>query len=124
MNTFENAQIGDRVWSILCGWGTIVLIEDRSVHVVFKDPRNMQIFTFCGRHDIEDLNPTLFWGEMTIQSCGFSDIKMQEANTRLIKSAPAMYVLLQDLLSGRADVDHDITRDRIRHIIYLVEDRK
>jgi hypothetical protein len=62
--------------------------------------------------------------EMIVQVGGFSDIKTQEANTRLIKSAPDMYVLLQDLLSGRADVDHDLTRDRIRYIINFVENRK
>jgi hypothetical protein len=62
--------------------------------------------------------------EMIVQVGGFSDIKTQEANTRLIKCAPDMYVLLQDLLSGRANVDHDITRDRIRHIKYFVEGMK
>lgn len=61
--------------------------------------------------------------EMIIQVGGFSDLQMQEANTRLIKTAPDMYVLLQDLLSGRVNIDQDLTRDRIRAIINFVEKR-
>jgi hypothetical protein len=63
MKTFENAQKGDRVWSIRHGWGVIKLIEDHKIWVKFEN-LIWNIFTFCGKLDIEDLNPTLFWDEV------------------------------------------------------------
>jgi hypothetical protein len=65
-NIFENAQVGDRVWSIRYGWGTINIIKDRKIYVVFDHLNRPRIFTSQGKFYDDDLNPTLFWDEVKI----------------------------------------------------------
>jgi hypothetical protein len=65
-NTFENAQVGDRVWSIRHGWGIIDFITDNKIYVVFDYLNKTRIFTFNGKSVDDDLNPTLFWDEVEI----------------------------------------------------------
>jgi hypothetical protein len=66
MNTFDNAQTGDRVWAIRYGWGTINLIKNHKIYVVFDHLNRPRIFTSHGKFYDDDLNPTLFWDEVKI----------------------------------------------------------
>ena len=63
---FRNAKVGDRVWYIAKGWGTIVEInEDREYPIVFiADVDSFCTFTFDGKRDVNDKNPSLFWDEI------------------------------------------------------------
>jgi hypothetical protein len=65
-NTFENAQVEDRVWSIRHGWGVITHISTYKICVKFESLNWDCIFTICGKNDDKDLNPTLFWNEVKI----------------------------------------------------------
>lgn len=63
---FRNAKVGDRAYDILRGWGTIVEInEDREYPIVFvADVDSFCTFTFDGKRDVNDKNPSLFWDEI------------------------------------------------------------
>jgi hypothetical protein len=63
-NTFENAQAGDRVWSIRRGWGVITHVSTNRICVKFENLDWDYIFTACGKDSAKDLNPTLFWDEV------------------------------------------------------------
>jgi hypothetical protein len=63
-NTFENAQVGDRVWSMHHGWGVVTHISDPKIFIKFDHLNWNGIFTICGRYCTKDLNPTLFWDEL------------------------------------------------------------
>jgi hypothetical protein len=79
MNTFNNAQTGDRVWSIRHGWGTVTYLSDHKIFVKFKDLNWDCVFTICGKYDDEDLYPTLFWDEVKID-IPLKPIKMKRVN--------------------------------------------
>lgn len=63
---FRNAKVRDRAYDILRGWGTIVEInEDREYPIVFvADVDSFCTFTFDGKRDVNDKNPSLFWDEI------------------------------------------------------------
>lgn len=69
---FSRASIGDRVWSILHGWGTVNDIdrygnsEDKTqLHIVF-DIGGYCWYKLDGRCNANDLNPELYWEEAEI----------------------------------------------------------
>ena len=67
--TFETASIGDQVWSVSIGWGSITNIhhdEDYPICVKF-DSGEYGSFTKEGRLYLDDLNPTLFWDEIKFE---------------------------------------------------------
>jgi hypothetical protein len=68
---FENAQIGDRVWSLRYGWGIIKHIRPntkRVLEVFFSINVNSTLadFTTDGKRSVWDLHPELFWNEFKI----------------------------------------------------------
>ena len=67
MTTFETASIGDEVWCVSMGWGTITNItnDDYPICVEF-DSGKWDSFTMEGRLYKDDLNPLLFWSEVKI----------------------------------------------------------
>lgn len=70
MHNFKGANIHDRVWSYLHGWGEIInVIIDEGipypVQVEFEDC-GTEDFTLDGRLLSDDKNPTLFWEEMVL----------------------------------------------------------
>ena len=68
MTTFETASIGDEVWCISMGWGTItnvLNVEDYPITVDFESGKQ-DSFTMEGRLYSDDLSPTLFWSEVRI----------------------------------------------------------
>jgi hypothetical protein len=64
--TFENAEVGDRVWDIRKGWGTIFCnhIDGPYPIEVNFDAEANETFTFEGKSYQLDLNSTLFWDEL------------------------------------------------------------
>jgi hypothetical protein len=64
---FKDAKVGDRVWSITDGWGTIYNIDTDSewpVKVKFENVKDS--FDYDGKEHKHECNPTLFWDEITI----------------------------------------------------------
>jgi len=75
MKTFENAQVGDRVWDVKYGWGKIAKISKED-HLIIVDFDNdiINIYQFDGidgKSNKTDLNPTLFWNESKIPEEAF-----------------------------------------------------
>lgn len=68
--TFENAQVGDRVWDFRYGWGTVSKIEEGKRHQlkVDLDYGAYLYFTFTGQYIESDLNRTLFWDEVKFEA--------------------------------------------------------
>ena len=69
--TFEDAKIGDKVWSLTEGWGTIIdRFRSRAEYplVVEFENREQKTYTLWGLLHYKDLNPTLFWDEIKIEA--------------------------------------------------------
>ena len=67
MTTFEDAKVGDRVWCILYGWGTIANISSniiRPLEVAFE--HNNLFYMRNGKCSEIDVNQSLFWDEVVI----------------------------------------------------------
>ena len=67
---FSNAKSGDRVWDYLCGWGTIIEInnDDNYIYPLTVEFENEQAtYTLNGRKYTEDLNQRLFWEEIKFE---------------------------------------------------------
>jgi hypothetical protein len=66
MRAFECAEIGDRVWSFLNGWGEVVNILEDSAYPIVVDFRGgkMRMFTLDGKNLESDKYPELYWGEV------------------------------------------------------------
>ena len=66
---FSNIKVGDRVWSMVYGWGIVNAVDQEDLQypfrVVFTGGQE-KWFTGCGREIINHLNPTLFWDEVKI----------------------------------------------------------
>ena len=69
---FRRAKVGDKVWSLTRGWGTIIIVEDHGqssdypIHVRF-DKGCTNCYTVCGKFYTHDINPTLFWDEIKLE---------------------------------------------------------
>lgn len=70
--TFETASIGDRVWSLTLGWGTIAhtLYEDEQFYpiMVELDSGERESFTKEGLLYTHHIHQTLFWDEVEIKA--------------------------------------------------------
>jgi hypothetical protein len=68
-NTFKNAKIGDRVWSMAKGWGEVVAIGyDMPCPIVVEFPDyGRRPYSLDGRYNKNDINPELFWGEIKLE---------------------------------------------------------
>ncbi|MBM6876288.1 hypothetical protein [Fusobacterium mortiferum] len=68
MAKFDSAKVGDRVYDILRGWGTIVAIElNQECPIYFNaDIDSFCTFTLDGKRSEIDKNPTLFWNEVDL----------------------------------------------------------
>jgi len=66
---FENAKVGDKVWSINYGWGEITEIytgDTYPICVRFVGESGIT-YTLNGYIDEFDMNPTLFWDELQFE---------------------------------------------------------
>ena len=67
MAQFDEAKVGDKVWSIIDGWGgitDIAFLQRFPIKVEFKSQADC--FNKDGFAGKADLNPTLFWDEKKI----------------------------------------------------------
>jgi hypothetical protein len=67
--TFKDARIGDRVWSIVRGWGTVVRISNAYTYplIVGYNDSTEGAYTFDGLANVDHINPELFWDEVKIE---------------------------------------------------------
>ena len=68
---FAGVKVGDKVWSITEGWGTIIdRFRSRAEYplVVEFENREQKTYTLWGRLHIKDISPTLFWDEIEIKA--------------------------------------------------------
>jgi hypothetical protein len=70
---FKGAKIGDKVWYIGRGWGTIVDIVPNSSYPIVVEFKLDQVISFLvdGRLFIEDEYPVLFWNEVVISDSAY-----------------------------------------------------
>ena len=69
MLKFDKAKVGDRVFSIQYGLGTIdrfVTVNDHEMFKVDFDNGDYEWYFKDGRVNIDDVNPTLFWNEFHV----------------------------------------------------------
>lgn len=78
-NYFNGIKIGDRVWSIRYGWGTVVELklntlyqicvrfDNKDGYVRFDKKDGITSFTLDGKYALEDNMPTLFWDEIKFE---------------------------------------------------------
>lgn len=69
--TFSDAKVGDRVWSLTEGWGTITArLTTYSTYPLSVEFENgaYRTYTLWGLLLFTDLNPTLFWDEVKIEA--------------------------------------------------------
>ena len=66
---FSNAKVGDRVYFIQCGWGTIIQIfKNKEYPIIYKSDKGMIYnFRIDGKRDILDVNQSLFWNEIKFE---------------------------------------------------------
>jgi len=66
--TFENARVGDRVWSVEYGWGTVESVSKGVYPVVVSFDCGIDVtYTFSGMPRSSGLQ-TLFWDEVKIEA--------------------------------------------------------
>lgn len=69
--TFSDAKVGDRVWSLTEGWGTVRNrfrnYTEYPLTVEFENGE-YKSYTLWGRFRTKDLSPTLFWDEVMIET--------------------------------------------------------
>ena len=64
---FKDAKVGDRVWCIMYGWGTVDDINGSCLEVRFDTPYiENKWFDEDGKYSTPDIHPTLFWDEVHI----------------------------------------------------------
>ena len=68
--TFENARIGDRVWCMRRGWGTVRKIDGDSLYPLKITYQHAAIgsYTLDGLAHVEDITQTLFWDEVVFKA--------------------------------------------------------
>lgn len=67
--TFENAKVGDKVWSFRMGWGAVIEIckgVDFPIIVDFEAGVR-DTFTYCGKSQYKDVHPELFHSEVKFE---------------------------------------------------------
>jgi len=74
---FKNAQIGDRVWDVRNGWGTIIELREVPTYKLVASFINSQnqlitcIYTIEGKAEAFHEFPILFWNEFEIPQEAF-----------------------------------------------------
>ena len=71
MAKFDNAKVGDKVWSIRSGWAKVIAINHDSNYPIFTKnitTGNIVGYTSDGKEHERDINPALFWNEIKLPS--------------------------------------------------------
>ena len=74
--TFETAAVGDTVWDVEHGWGTVRAIHpDTPWPVRVKFERSTKSYTWDGRDDLHEPR-TLYWDELVIPTKPLPKLKV------------------------------------------------
>ena len=68
---FHNAKVGDKVWSVLRGWGTILDINCGAYPILVRFPEESVLdgvgsYTFDGKFRPKDIIPEIYWDELDL----------------------------------------------------------
>lgn len=69
MSKFSNAKVGDRVYDVVHGWGTVDGFSRGGLQEFLKvklDNGYTQLYLLNGKITEDDANPTLFWNEVKL----------------------------------------------------------
>lgn len=67
--TFETAKVGDKVWDSRKGWGVVDELRGSSDYPILVDfVHEYESYTLNGYYFEDDVNPSLFWGEIVIEA--------------------------------------------------------
>lgn len=105
--TFENAKVGDKVWSIQCGWGRIseILPGGYPITVEFN-PFKCDGFTYCGKFRITDNDQSLFWDEVKIEAPVKPKKKLEQLTiTRPYSDMGTEFIVFRELIGGEKYVN-------------------
>lgn len=85
---FSNARAGDRVYSVVYGWGTVREIDRklpfplRVLFDIYADDPDFHVYPFNGKFSKHDPMPTLFWSEIPIPPEALTPPKRTRKETR------------------------------------------
>ena len=84
---FKNAKVGDKVWSMMWGWGKIVQIRHQNkypIEVEFIDD-NCCSYTYGGKYNVKDASQTLFWQKFKIpEEAYIKPLSKLEVDTKVL----------------------------------------
>ena len=124
--TFENANVGDRVWWYETGsWGVITIIKkfsDFPIEVKFLEgKRKYEVFTVGGTTDL-GLKQVLFWDAIKIEAPPRPKLKVKKVLEGWVNVYPASSAWHDT----KGDAEHEAGKSRIAcvHIVqeYEVEE--
>jgi len=64
---FKDVKIGDRLYSLVYGWGVVEEIGKENLQITVKFKNERDTFTFDGKMYETDMHQTLFWDEIKFQ---------------------------------------------------------
>lgn len=91
---FKNAIVGDRVWSIRKGWGTVIKVDtdsDYPIKVRLDVSERIEGYTYDGRFTSVDLGPELFWDEVHIVAPSKPKVKRSYEEVKWCNIYPISY---------------------------------
>lgn len=85
MKTFENAKVGDKVYSLTCGYGIIERINTNNAFPikVIYDTVSYETFDLNGKYADHEITPRLYWDK--------PEIIAPEAPKRMVKKTTVGY---------------------------------
>jgi hypothetical protein len=130
MPDFSNAKVGDRVYSLLHGWGTIKEIRDpptTTLFVLFDTPHLYRAFSQWGGQ-LEDLescsaDPILYWDKPEISDPPPPKKKVKKVGYAIVYKENGRYVtgnIYEDSIPDYVDVSD--TACGIARVEYEVEE--
>jgi hypothetical protein len=67
---FSEARVGDRVFHLMFGWGTIANLTPEILEVLFLNKKYPMEFLHDGKMEPTDARQSLFWGEPSVNPPG------------------------------------------------------
>lgn len=100
---FKDAKVGDRVWSVGNGWGTVRRItrdEKFPIKVAF-DNGDTGSFILDGKEFVDNSYPTLFWDEVKITPPPRPKRKEKRVIEGYLNIYPTIYTSKEQAIAGQ-----------------------